>query len=171
MLSAAMATELGSKLDQGITLPFSWFADPTIFREEQERIFASTWQYAGIVDWVAEPGQYFTCHAGLVPVVVVRGHDDQIRGFVNICRHRATEVASGRGKRETLQCPYHAWTYDLDGSLRNAPRSEREPDFDGSDYGLLPVSVDTWGPLVFVNRDPDPMPLAELLGTASEPPG
>jgi phenylpropionate dioxygenase-like ring-hydroxylating dioxygenase large terminal subunit len=79
MLSAAMATEIGSKLDQGITLPFSWFADPTIFREEQERIFASTWQYAGIVDWVAEPGQYFTCHAGLVPVVVVRGHDDQIR--------------------------------------------------------------------------------------------
>jgi phenylpropionate dioxygenase-like ring-hydroxylating dioxygenase large terminal subunit len=164
MLSAAMATELGSKLDQGITLPFSWFADPTIFREEQERIFASTWQYAGIVDWVAEPGQYFTCYAGLVPVVVVRGHDDQIRGFVNICRHRATEIASGRGKRETLQCPYHAWTYDLDGSLRNAPRSEREPDFDESEYGLLPVSVDTWGPLVFVNRDPDPMPLAELLG-------
>ncbi len=122
-----MATEIRSQLDQGITLPFSWFADPAVFALEQERIFAHGWQYAGPVEWVAEPGQYLTCRAGLVPVVVVRDHDGALNGFVNICRHRATEVAQGRGRRETLQCPYHAWTYGLDGCLRAAPRSQLEP--------------------------------------------
>ncbi len=159
-----MATELRSGLDQGITLPFSWFADPAVFSVEQERVFARSWQYAGLAEWVAEPGQYLTCRAGLVPVVVARDHEGSLNAFVNICRHRATEVAQGRGRRETLQCPYHAWTYDLDGCLRAAPRSQLEPDFDRSQLGLLPVSVDTWGPLVFVNRDPDPQPLRDVLG-------
>ena len=86
--------------------------------------------------WVSEPGEFATCHAGLVPIVVVRDHDGRLNGFVNICRHRATEVAQGRGKRETLQCPYHAWTYGLDGGLRAAPRSDREPGFDAAE--LLP---------------------------------
>jgi phenylpropionate dioxygenase-like ring-hydroxylating dioxygenase large terminal subunit len=160
----AMATELGSRLDQGITLPFSWFADPEVFALEQERIFAHTWQYAGVADWVAEPGQFFTCRAGLVPVVVTRDQAGSLNAFVNICRHRATEVAQGRGRRETLQCPYHAWTYGLDGCLRAAPRSQLEPGFDRSQLGLLPVAVDTWGPLVFVNRDLDAPPLADVLG-------
>src|SRR4029453_4460262 len=101
-----MATDFASRLDRGITLPFSWFADPDVFREEQRRIFARRWLYAGVSDWVSQPGQYFTCRAGLVPVVVVRDHDGNLNGFVNICRHRATVIAQGRGKRETLQCPY-----------------------------------------------------------------
>jgi phenylpropionate dioxygenase-like ring-hydroxylating dioxygenase large terminal subunit len=159
-----MATDLGSRLDSGVTLPFSWFSDPDIFREEQDRIFANTWNYAGVTDWVAEPGQFFTCRAGLVPIVVVRDHQGSLNGFVNICRHRATEVAEGRGKRETLQCPYHAWTYGLDGCLRTAPRSDLEPGFDRSSLGLVPVLVDTWGSLVFVNRDLDAPPLADVLG-------
>jgi choline monooxygenase len=73
-------------------------------------------------------------------------------------------VAEGCGRRETLQCPYHAWTYDLDGSLRAAPRSEREPGFDLGDWTLHPVRVETWGPLVFVNPDPAAAPLGETLG-------
>jgi choline monooxygenase len=159
-----MAISYGSRLDQGVTLPFSWFADPEIFRREQERIFARTWQYVGVTDWVAEPGEFVTGRLGLVPIVIVRDHDGRLNGFVNICRHRATEVAQGRGRRETLQCPYHAWTYGLDGCLRNAPRSELEPGFDKSRFGLRPVAVDTWGPFVFANRDLDAPPLAEFLG-------
>ena len=159
----AMATRYASRLDPGVTLPFSWFADPGVFRDEQQRIFARSWQYAGVSDWVEQPGQYFTAHAGLVPVVVVRDHDGCLNGFVNICRHRATEVAQGRGKRETLQCPYHAWTYGLDGCLRAAPRSDMEPGFDRSQFGLRPVAVDSWGPFVFVNRDLDAAPLSEYL--------
>ena len=156
--------DLAARLDAGVTLPFSWFADPAIFRAEQERIFARAWQYAVPVEWVAEPGEFATCHAGLVPIVVVRDHDGDLNGFVNICRHRATEVAQGRGKRETLQCPYHAWTYGLDGGLRAAPRSDREAGFDRADYCLRRVAVDTWGPMVFVNRDLDAAPLASVLG-------
>jgi phenylpropionate dioxygenase-like ring-hydroxylating dioxygenase large terminal subunit len=159
---------LAARLDAGVTLPFSWFADPDVFRLEQDRIFARTWQYGVPAEWVAEPGAYATCHAGLVPIVVVRDHDGELNGFVNICRHRATEVAQGRGKRETLQCPYHAWTYGLDGSLRAAPRSEREAGFDRADYCLRRVAVDTWGPFVFVNRDTGAAPLAEVLGELPE---
>jgi phenylpropionate dioxygenase-like ring-hydroxylating dioxygenase large terminal subunit len=159
-----MATELGSRLDQGITLPFSWFADPAVFALEQERIFGHSWLYAGVAEWVTEPGQFFTCRAGLVPVVVTRDQAGSLNAFINICRHRATEVAQGRGRRETLQCPYHAWTYGLDGCLRAAPRSQLEPGFDHSELGLQPVAIDTWGPLVFVNRDLDAPPLAEVLG-------
>ena len=156
--------DLAARLDAGVTLPFSWFADPEIFRAEQERIFAHTWQYAVPTSWVSEQGEFATCHAGLVPIVVVRDHDGRLNGFVNICRHRATEVAQGRGKRETLQCPYHAWTYGLDGGLRAAPRSDREAGFDPSEHCLLGVAVDTWGPFVFVNRDPAAAPLAVVLG-------
>ena len=113
----------------------------------------------------AEPGQYFTAKAGLVPIVIVRDHEGNLNGFVNICRHRATQVAEGCGKRETLQCPYHAWTYGLDGRLRSAPRSDLEPGFDKSRLGLKRVAVDPWGPMIFVNRDLDAPPLAEFLGS------
>ena len=151
-------------LERGLTLPASWYSDPEILRLEDERIFRRSWQYAGVGTAVAEPGAFFTCRVGGVPVVVVRGRDGELRAFVNVCRHRGHEVAQGCGRRETLQCPYHAWTYDLDGSLRSAPRSEREPGFDTAEWGLLPVLVDTWGPLVLVNLDLAAAPLAETLG-------
>ena len=98
-----------------------------------------------------------------LPVVIVRGRDDELRGFVNVCRHRGHLVAQDTGCRETLQCPYHAWTYELDGSLRRAPRSEREPSFDPAAYSLLPVAVDTWGPFVFVNPRAGAPPLSDVL--------
>ena len=126
---------------------------------ERERLFARAWTYAGPAEWVSEPGSYFAAQIGHVPVAVVRGSDGVLRGFVNVCRHRGHLVVEGTGCRETLQCPYHAWTYDLDGSLRKAPRSEREPGFDPTGLSLAPVSVDTWGPFVFVNPDPDAAPL------------
>jgi carnitine monooxygenase subunit len=95
--------------------------------------------------------------------VVTRARDGEVRGFVNVCRHRGHLVAQGAGCRETLQCPYHAWTYELDGTLRRAPRSEREPEFDPAGLSLLPVAVDTWGPFVFVNPDINAGPLHEAL--------
>ena len=148
----------------GRTLPFDWYSDPAVLRLERERIFARAWQYAGRADQVAEPGAFFTCDLGGVPVVVVRGKDGELRAFFNVCRHRGSLVCEGEGRRETLQCPYHAWTYDLDGSLRAAPRSDREPGFDKDGLGLVPVSVGSWGPFVFVNPDGDAAPLADTLG-------
>jgi phenylpropionate dioxygenase-like ring-hydroxylating dioxygenase large terminal subunit len=79
-----------------------------------------------------------------------------------VCRHRGAEVVSGSGRCTTLQCHYHAWTYGLDGALRAAPRAGDELDW--SCLGLLPAAVDTWGPFVFVNADPEAAPLAQTLG-------
>src|SRR5918995_1382083 len=148
----------------GRTLPFDWYSDPDVLRLERERIFRHAWQYAGRTDQIADPGSFFTCDAGGVPIVVVRDKDGLLRAFLNVCRHRGSLVCEGEGKRETLQCPYHAWTYGLDGSLRAAPRSDRESGFDKADLGLVPVSVETWGPFVFVNPDAEAVPLAEILG-------
>ncbi len=163
-MAATAVSGLREQLDRGLTLPASWYSDPEIHRDEQEQIFRRSWQYAGPGAWVAEPGTYFTGRAGDVPVVVTRDRNGILRGFVNVCRHRGHEVASGCGARESLQCPYHAWTYDLDGSLRAAPRSDREPGFDHGDWGLRPVRVATWGPLVFVNPADDGVELEDVLG-------
>ena len=115
---------------------------------------ARAWQYVGHTGQLATPG-YFAAKAGRTPVVVTRDRDGVVRGFVNVCRHRGSALAEGEASRETLQCPYHAWTYGLDGSLRAAPRSDEEPDFPQDELGLVPVAVDTWGPFVFANADPD----------------
>src|SRR6266550_1262765 len=146
------------------TLPWAWYADPDVLRREGERIFARAWQYVGHTGEVAENGSFFASAAGQIPVVVTRARDGVLRAFVNVCRHRGHVVASGSGQRETLQCPYHAWTYALDGSLRAAPRSDREPGFELSELGLQAIPVDSWGPFVFVNPDSDAAPLAEALG-------
>ena len=159
---------LDSSLREGWTLPARWYGDPAVLELEHDRIFARSWQYAGRVAQLDAPGSFFAARAGHVPVVVVRDRDGGIRGFVNVCRHRGHLVASGEGCRATLQCPYHAWTYDLDGRLLRAPRSEREPGFDPDAFALLPIAVGTWGPWVFVNPDPDAAPLSELLDGVTE---
>jgi phenylpropionate dioxygenase-like ring-hydroxylating dioxygenase large terminal subunit len=150
------------------TLPFDWYSNPDVLRLERDRIFRSAWQYAGRAAQVAEPGSFLTCDAVGVPVVVVRDKEGSLRAFLNVCRHRGSVVCEGEGSRETLQCPYHAWTYNLDGSLRAAPRTEREEGFDKSQLGLVQVQVDAWGPFVFVNADPGAPPLAEHLGELPE---
>ena len=155
---------LPKPIEEGWTLPAAWYSDDAVWTLERERIFARTWQYAGRADQVASSGGFFVSNAGHVPALVVRGRDGVLRSFVNVCRHRGHPVASGEGCRETMQCPYHAWTYDLDGSLRKAPRADREPGFDPRGLSLVPMSVDTWGPFVFVNPDRDAAPLAETLG-------
>jgi phenylpropionate dioxygenase-like ring-hydroxylating dioxygenase large terminal subunit len=146
------------------TLPYGWYTDPEILRREQERIIRPAWQYVGHTGRLARPG-YFAAAVGRTPVVVTRDREGELRAFVNVCRHRGHELAAGEGSRETLQCPYHAWTYGLDGRLRAAPRSEEETDFPQDELGLVPVAVDTWGPFVFANADPDAEPLGQALGS------
>jgi phenylpropionate dioxygenase-like ring-hydroxylating dioxygenase large terminal subunit len=146
------------------TLPYSWYSDPEILRRERERIFRSAWQYVGHTAQLAQPG-YFAGEAAGTPVVVTRDRDGVLRGFVNVCRHRGFALADGEQSRETLQCPYHAWTYGLDGHLRAAPRSDEEPDFPQDELGLVSLAVDTWGPFVFANAGADPEPLTDALGS------
>jgi phenylpropionate dioxygenase-like ring-hydroxylating dioxygenase large terminal subunit len=146
------------------TFPWSWYVDPAVLAAEQERVFRRCWQYVARLDQVAEPGRFVATRAGDVPVLVVRGREGELRAFLNVCRHRGSLVCEGEGRRETLQCPYHAWTYDLDGTLRSVPRADREPGFDVDGLRLLPLQVAAWGPFVFANPDVDAPPLGDVLG-------
>lgn len=161
--SAKELTQLRADLDQGLSLPAEWYTDPAIYQIERDHIFRRTWQWVGRAEEVAAPGDYFTAVLGDIPIVVVRS-ESGIVSYVNICRHRRHEVMSGAGNRRSLQCPYHAWTYGLDGCLRSAPRTEQEPNFRQEDYPLLPVQVAAWGPWVFASADPRTPPLEHFLG-------
>ncbi len=157
--------DLQRSLDAGYTLPATWYTDPAVYAHEQERIFRRCWQYVGLVEQVARPGDFFTARLGEVPIVVVRDESGRLRGFVNVCRHRGSQlVLDACGSRKTLQCHYHAWTYDLDGTLRAAPGSKDEPGFDRAAFPLVPIQLETWGPFIFVNPDPQAPPLAAVLG-------
>jgi phenylpropionate dioxygenase-like ring-hydroxylating dioxygenase large terminal subunit len=163
--SAGNASEL---LRQGKTIPYSWYVEPGVFDVEMDAIFAKTWQYAGHSSRLAETGDFITCMAGRIPVMVTRDAEGDLRGYVNVCPHRGHPVAIGAGRRTTIQCMYHGWTFGLDGALRGAPRSDREPDFSGDGICLRPVLVDSWGPLIFVNPDLDAAPFADTLGGVPE---
>ena len=146
------------------TIPWSWYTDPAVLELERMRIFRRSWQYVGREDELPEPGSFRATTVADVPVVLVRDESGTLRAFLNVCRHRGSLVCEGSGKRATLQCPYHAWTYRLDGSLRSAPRLAQESDADEAELGLVALPLDTWGPLVFVNPDPEAGPLSEFLG-------
>src|SRR4051812_4884249 len=122
------------------TLPWSWYSDPEVLAREQERIFRHCWQYVGHAGRAEEVGDGFAAWAADVPVLVVHG-DEGLNAFLNVCRHRGSLLVEGDGNGKTVQCPYHAWTYALDGSLRAAPRSEREPDFDPGEISLEPLRL------------------------------
>ena len=151
-------------MSETTTLPYSWYTDEEQLRHERARIFARSWQYAGRGEEVAQPGSYLATDAAGIPVLVARDDDGELRAFINVCRHRGAVLAEGCERRSSIQCHYHAWTYGLDGTLLAAPRADREPGFDSADWPLLPASVGTWGPFLFVNPDPQARPLSEHLG-------
>jgi choline monooxygenase len=151
-------------LAHAATLPARWYTDPAYLALEKERVFARTWQAVARLDEVSRNGDFVTADIVGEPIVITRGTDGVLRGFYNVCRHRAGNVAAGKGNRKSLQCRYHGWTYDLQGRLMTTPEFEGVADFDRSCFGLQPVAVDTWGPFVFANLDPAATPLADTLG-------
>src|SRR4051794_17584063 len=150
------------------TLAWSAYSDPELPALERERIFAPSWQYVGHTGALADGPGYLAGRVGDIPVVVTRDREGALRAFLNVCRHRGSVITTGAGARETLQCPYHAWTYGLDGELKGAPRSNREAGFDCEGISLRPASVGTWGPFLFVNPEPAALPLADVLGDLPE---
>src|SRR5450432_2929358 len=155
----------GKSLGQASTIPGAWYTDERIAELERETVFSRSWQMVGRAEQVSAPGQYITAEVAGEPVLVVRGQDGQLRGFFNVCRHHAAAVMTEPcGTAQRLQCPYHGWTYGLDGSLKGVPDFEGVENFDRTQNGLVPLSVDVWEKFVFVHLDPNPTPLAEHLG-------
>jgi choline monooxygenase len=150
------------RIERAATIPARLYNDPVYLELERERVFAHTWQLVGRAEQVAEHGQFFTAEVGNDSIVVLRD-GDTLRAFHNVCLHRAGPVAQGCGKRNTLQCRYHGWTYSLDGTLRRAPEMQGVQRFDPESMHLVPVQVATWGPLVFVNVDGKAPPLVDVL--------
>ncbi len=154
-------------LDRGESLPAHWYTDSSITAREIEHIFRKSWNYIGPVQELSNSGDFITGYAGEVPVVVIR-NERGLAGFVNVCRHRRHEVMKGRGNASMMRCGYHAWTYDLTGCLKGAPRSAIEPNFRLEDYPLLSLRVESLGPWVFVNLDPNAAPLTSYFGKLLE---
>ena len=152
-------------LAEALTLPSSWYIDPRILQLERNTAFARSWQLVGRADQVREPGQYITCELAGEPILVTRGGDGVLRGFFNVCRHHAAAVMTQPGgKTQTLRCPYHGWTYNLDGALIVTPEFAGVRNFDRSANRLLPVQTATWEGLVFVNLSTEGRSLASFLG-------
>ncbi|WP_217237583.1 aromatic ring-hydroxylating dioxygenase subunit alpha [Streptomyces sp. AC555_RSS877] len=134
------------------TLSGEYYTDPEVFAQEQERVFEAMWFCVARAAELDKPGAFRTCQVGRESVLISRSRDGSIKGFLNICRHRGAKLCteeSGEVKR-AFQCPYHAWTYGLDGKLVAAPNLTSMPDIDRTEYGLINVHVREWLGYVWV---------------------
>ena len=153
-----------SDIARASTLPKRFYVGNQFPAEERARIFSSTWQVVGRSDQVSQSGDYFTTDLAGEPLLVVRGSDGTLRGFFNVCKHRAGPPATGCGSRKLFRCGYHGWTYSLDGQLLNAPECEGAIDFEASRFSLTPFHVAEWSGLVLANLSSDPPSLPETFG-------
>ncbi len=163
-VNSKSGTILEGEVGRAHTLPSSYYLEPSILEREKLAIFWKTWQVVGYREQVATVGDYFTFDLAGEPLLIVRETSGKLRGFYNVCRHRAGPPAEGCGNRKVFRCGYHGWTYGLDGRLLNAPEMEGVRDFRHEDFGLRPVQVAEWGGLVFVNLDVQAEPLVSWLG-------
>jgi choline monooxygenase len=156
-------------LAQAYAIPAPWYTDARIAELERRAIFHRTWQVLGRADQVPQPGEFFTTDLAGEPLVVVRGADSIIRAFYNVCRHHAAAVVTeSSGHAANFRCPYHGWTYGIDGALKGTPDFDGVCDFNRSQNGLVPVRVETWENFVFVNLNAQAEPLGDFLGSLIE---
>ena len=161
MLNAIVGEGRGDRVSRDV------YTSEEIFRLEKERVFARTWHFACLKSDLKKPGDFFTVTVADQPIIVLRGNDDVIRAFFNVCTHRAAiltgEKCGNYGR--VLKCMYHAWSFNLEGELVGVPYEESYgPDFDRANLGLVAVSVDTFFDLVFVAIDPRVPSLRDYLG-------
>ena len=148
------AYDPSAPLAEASTIPSSWYTDERVFELEKQAVFSRSWQVAARFDQLREPGDYVTTEIAAEPIVIVRGTDGELRGFFNVCRHHAaavmTEVA---GHATQMRCPYHGWTYSLEGELKGTPDFTGVCNFDRADNGLAPIEIATWEKWVFAKID------------------
>lgn len=146
------------------TLAAPYYTAPEIFEQEKEAIFYRAWNFVGHAGQLARIGDYLTARIVDQNVFVIRGKDDRLRAFYNVCMHRAHELLTGAGNAKVITCPYHAWSYHADGRLRTARGSEKVAGFNKDEFCLRELRVESYAGFVFVNLDPDAPPLRSLMG-------
>lgn len=152
-------------LAEAKTIEGAFYTDARIADLERRTVFSRSWQVAARADQVDAPGDYVTTEIAGEPIVVVRGDDGVLRAFFNVCRHHAAAVCTDPcGRATRLRCPYHGWTYGLDGHLKTTTELEGIANFDPAANGLVPVAVTTFANLVFVHLDPDPPSIEAFYG-------
>ena len=155
-------------LAEASTIPAQWYLNKEVYDLEKQTVFARSWQLACRLHQLREVGQYVTGEIAGEPIVIVRGNDNLLRGFFNVCRHHAAAVMTeSEGRERQLRCPYHGWTYSLEGELKGTPDFSGVCDFDRSTNGLVSVDTAVWEQWVFVrleNNGGQRAPLNDFLG-------
>jgi phenylpropionate dioxygenase-like ring-hydroxylating dioxygenase large terminal subunit len=144
-------------------LPALYYTDAGVYARVRERVFFREWQFACHVSRVAKPGDFFTFSILDQDLAVVHGRDGKLRCFYNVCQHRAHTLLQGSGSKRLLVCPYHAWSYELDGHLRKAPGTDHLTDFDATTICLTEVRLDAFCGFLLVNLDPDAAAFADTF--------
>lgn len=151
-------------LERASTIPACWYRDADVFNAERRGVFARSWLATGLTREVEQPESFLTAEVAGEPILVVRDQDGTLRAFHNVCRHRAAPLLTEPcGHASRLRCRYHGWTYDLAGRLRGVPEFDGVEDFRREDNGLVPLAVETWGPLVWTHELPVGVPLPQFL--------
>lgn len=154
----------GNHIPDARPVPFLRYYDRDFARLEAEKLWGKTWQFACREEDIPEVGDRMPYDVGTQSYLIVRTGAGEFRAFHNSCRHRGLRLCSGQGEGESIRCPFHAWEWNLDGSLRRIPSQWDFPQVDASEYGLAEVKVGTWGGFIFINPDPDAPPFEPTLG-------
>jgi choline monooxygenase len=164
MVEKVLQPIMDERLEWAQTLPASWYFDENLLRQEIARIFHQTWQLVAKASDLPVAGSFFTTELVGEPLLITRDSAGGLHGFYNVCRHRAGPVAVGCGTRKALQCAYHGWIYGLDGRLMSAREMDGTENFDHADFGLVPIQIAQWGPLIFANLDRNAAPFEQVFG-------
>ena len=156
------------RYDVAETLPAWCYTSKKFYDRERERIFFKSWNCVGHHSRVPDAGSYVTLNFCGVPLIIVRGHDLQVRAFINSCPHRGSEIVEGEGNCRVLKCPYHAWAFELTGELMATPLFEESASFLKADHGLTQIKLELWAGLMWINLDADAQDLLSYLGDLPE---
>jgi len=172
LLSQKELSQIRGKYDEIATRSHSintrCYIDPKFLQVEREQVFHRSWQFLCHEEKLREAGNYVTMDIEGQSILAIRNREGDLRAYYNVCKHRGHELLSGAGQTKRITCPYHAWTYDLNGALVTAPRSEYLENFNQREICLDPVQIEVFCHLVFVNLDPEAAPLAEQSGNLAQ---
>lgn len=151
--------------NQATAMPPAMYTSKELLELEQKYIFSTQWLCAGLTDSLNAPGHYITYTINQQPIVIIRQRDNSIRAFANVCQHRMMQLLDGSGEcqQKRIVCPYHAWTYQIDGRLIGAPHMQQRPGFDTKCHSLPEVRCEIWEGFIYVTLNPDILPVSTLL--------